>query len=53
MFIYSCSAEIISFEIVCFYNLGTRIYEYVPSPNHGSSGASDPNQTLLYREWQA
>ncbi len=30
IFIYSCSAQLVSFEIDCFYGLQTRIYEYVP-----------------------
>jgi hypothetical protein len=30
IFIYSCSAQLISFEIDCFYSLWTRIYEYLP-----------------------
>jgi hypothetical protein len=30
IFIYSCSARLISFEIDCFYSLWTRIYEYLP-----------------------
>jgi hypothetical protein len=29
IFIYSCFAQLISFEIDCFYGLRTRIYEYV------------------------
>ena len=29
IFIYSCSAQLISVEIDCFYSLWTRIYEYV------------------------
>ena len=32
IFIYSCYAQLISFENDCFYSLWTRIYEYVPSP---------------------
>ena len=32
IFIYSCSAQLVSFEIDCFYGLRTRIYEYVPPP---------------------
>ena len=30
MFIYSCSAQFISFEIDCVYGVWTRIYEYQP-----------------------
>jgi hypothetical protein len=30
IFIYSCSAQLISFETDCFYSLRTRIYEYLP-----------------------
>ena len=30
--IYSCSAQLVSFEIDCFYGLRTRIYEYVLPP---------------------
>ena len=30
IFIYSCFAQLVSFEIDCFYGLRTRIYEYVP-----------------------
>jgi hypothetical protein len=30
IFIYSCSAQLIYFEIDCFYSLWTRIYEYLP-----------------------
>ena len=30
IFIYSGSAQLISFEINCFYGLWTRIYEYQP-----------------------
>ena len=33
---YSCSAQLVSFEIDCFYGLRTRIYEYVP-PNYRAS----------------
>ena len=32
IFIYSCSAQLISFEINCFYGLQTRIYGYVDPP---------------------
>ena len=32
VFIYSCSALLIPFEIDCFYALLTRIYEYEPPP---------------------
>ena len=32
IFIYSCSAQLVAFEIDCFYGLRTRIYEYVPPP---------------------
>ena len=32
IFIYSCSAQLISFEIDCFYGLVTRICEYLPAP---------------------
>jgi hypothetical protein len=39
IFIYSCSAQLISFEIDCFYSLWTRIYEYLPR-NYRYSGAS-------------
>ena len=30
IFIYLCSVSLICFEIDCFYNLGTQIYEYQP-----------------------
>ena len=30
IFMYSCCASLISFEIDCFYSLWTRVYEYVP-----------------------
>jgi hypothetical protein len=40
IFIYSCSAQLISFEIDCFNSLWTRIYEYLPPPNYRYSGAS-------------
>ena len=30
--IYSCFAQLISFEIDCFYSLRRRIYEYLPPP---------------------
>ena len=36
IFIYSCSAQLLSFEIDCFYGLRTRIYEYVPPPQLSS-----------------
>ena len=32
IFIYSCAAQLVSFEIYCFYGLLTRTYEYVPPP---------------------
>ena len=32
IFIYSCSAQLVSFEIDCFYGLLTRIHKYVPPP---------------------
>ena len=32
IFIYSYSAQLISFEIDCFYGVWTRIYEYQPPP---------------------
>ena len=32
IFIHSCSAQLVSFEIDCFYGLRTRIYEYMPPP---------------------
>ena len=32
IFIYSGSAQLVSFEINCFYGLWTRIYEYQPPP---------------------
>ena len=34
IFLYSCSAQLISFEINCFYGLLTRIYEYLPVPRN-------------------
>ena len=33
IFIHSCSAQLISFEMDCFYGLLTRIYEYLPAPH--------------------
>jgi hypothetical protein len=32
LFIYSCSALLISFESDCFYSMWTWIYEYAPPP---------------------
>ena len=32
IFIYSYSAQLVYFEIDCFYGLRTRIYEFVPPP---------------------
>ena len=43
IFIYSCSAQLISFEIDCFHGLWTRIYEYVPPP--------PPQLSSLPRHW--
>jgi hypothetical protein len=42
IFTYSCSAQLISFEIDFFYSLWTWIYEYLPPPppNYRYSGAS-------------
>ena len=42
IFKYSCSAQLISFEIDCFYGMGTRIYEYQPPP---------PQISSLLRHW--
>ena len=33
IFIYSCSAQLVSFEIDCFHGLRTRIHECVPPPS--------------------
>ena len=32
IFVYSCSAQLISFEIDWFYSLRRRVYEYLPPP---------------------
>ena len=32
IFVYSCSAQLISFEIDYFYSLRRRVYEYLPPP---------------------
>ena len=40
IFIYSCSALLISFEIDCFYGVWMRIYEYLP-----------PNYRVWLRQW--
>ena len=37
IFIYSCSAQLVSFEIDCFHGLRTRIHECVPPPPQLSS----------------
>ena len=37
IFIYSSSAQLMYFEINCFYGLRTRIYEYEPPPPQLSS----------------
>ena len=40
--IHSCSAQLVSFEIDCFYGLRKRIYEYVPPPpNYRASYGPD------------
>ena len=42
IFRYSCSAQLISFEIDCFYGLVTRIYEYLPAPPPPFRVRTDP-----------
>ena len=32
IFVYSCSAQLISFEMDWFYSLRRRVYEYLPLP---------------------
>ena len=48
IFIYSCSAQLISFEIDCFHGLWTRIYEYVPPPNYRVCYATASNECNLH-----
>jgi hypothetical protein len=48
IFIYSCSAQLISFEIDCFYSLWTRIYEYLPPQ---LSTIPSPLWTLIPNSW--